>query len=228
MGDGTRQTVDEYVDEASGWERDVLNKKLAGDKAARWAAGVLAVLLACALLVIASLLPLKRVDGYVVSVDRHSGETRVLTSLRETPGRAVSLTEDEALTKAQLAGYVIARETFDLVDIEERHRTVRLMSERKLFDAYDRTFRGPRSVNPFYLYEGVTREIEVKSVEFFNDNTAQVRFRADAKRDGTIHESHFVAIVRFRFVQTPVNLKERLANPLGFQAVSYRVDQESV
>lgn len=219
--------VEKYLVDAQGWSRDVLD----GAHRSRRRAWIVAAFATAAAisgwLAVAALAPLKRVDGYLVIADRTTGAVETITSLAKGVQNAMTLSESEAITKANLAQYVIARETFDLTDIEERHDQVRRTSERRLFDEYDRTFRGEASVNPFKLYEDHVREVEVKSVEFFNETTAQVRFRADLRKDGHAVVSHWLAILKFRYVQQPATLSERLANPLGFQVLSYRVDQEA-
>jgi type IV secretion system protein VirB8 len=61
-----------------------------------------------------------------------------------------------------------------------------------------------------------------------SDGTALVRFdtlRQD--RSGYADTGQpWVAVVRYRFVDAPMQLDDRLINPLGFQVVSYRRDAE--
>ncbi len=224
----TQSTTEAYLKEANEWARDRLDLAHRRAKLAYTIAGISALLAIGAVGAVFALTPLKKVDGYLVVVDKITGQTEVITSLEKNDGKVQSLTEDSAVTKSNLAQYVIARETFDLTDIETRHNQVRRTSEKKIFDEYDRNFTGGANVNPFKLYEGSVRAIQVKSVEFFNERTAQVRFTAHVKKDGAIQDRPWVAILQFRYVQTPLELKDRLANPLGFQVTSFRVDQESM
>ena len=66
-------------------------------------AAVVALLLALALVL---LVPLKSVQPYVLTVDRNTGAVEAATRVQD--GR---LSQNEAVIQAQLAGYVIARET---------------------------------------------------------------------------------------------------------------------
>ncbi len=75
-------------------------------------AGAIALLLALTLML---LVPLKSVEPYVLTVDRQTGAVEAATSLQD--GR---LTQNEAVIQAQLAGYVIARETFDATDLAQQ------------------------------------------------------------------------------------------------------------
>lgn len=217
-----------YLAEANEWSRDKFDRALGRARLA-YVIGALGLVLATVSVVaVAVLAPLKTTDSYLVVVDRSTGQVEPLINLKKDPQQVLTMTETELVTKGQLAMYVIARETFDLTDIEQRHTQVRRTSENKLFDDYDKTFRGPAEVNPFKLYDRSVRSITVKSVEFFNDRTGQVRFQATLKKEGAVTTSHWVSIVQFRYVQSPGQLNDRLANPLGFQVTSYRVDQESV
>jgi type IV secretion system protein VirB8 len=217
-----------YLEEANEWARDRLDIAHKRAKFAYVIAGVFAILAMLAIAAVVALTPLKEVDGFLVVADKMTGQIEVISSLKKNSSQVQSLTEDSAVTKSNLAQYVIARETFDLTDIEERHNQVRRTSERKIFDEYDRTFTGTENLNPFKMFEGSVRTVEIKSVEFFNERTGQVRFLTHLKKDGSVSDRHWVAIVQFRYVQTPVELKDRLANPLGFQVTSYRIDQESI
>lgn len=232
MPDGTnsppQRPTDAYLAESNDWARDKFDRALGRARLAYFVGALGIVLATVAVFAVAVLAPLKTTDSYLVVVDRSTGHVEPMISLKKDPQQVLSMTETELVTKGQLAMYVIARETFDLTDIEQRHTQVRRTSENKLFDDYDKTFRGPPEVNPFKLYDRAVRVITVKSVEFFNDRTGQVRFQATVKKEGAISTSHWVAIVQFRYVQSPGQLNDRLANPLGFQATSYRVDQESV
>jgi type IV secretion system protein VirB8 len=67
-------------------------------------------------------------------------------------------------------------------------------------------------------------------VSFLNKNTAQVRFTATTRQIATNEkqESHWIATLSYRYVNTPLEEGERLDNPLGFQIKTYRIDQEVV
>ena len=91
-------------------------------------AGIIALLLALAL---AFLVPLKTVQPYVLTVDRQTGA--VEPALTVQSGR---LSQNEAVIQAQLAGYVIARETFDATDLSQKYRRVQIMSARPVAAAY--------------------------------------------------------------------------------------------
>ncbi len=217
-----------YLEQANAWARDRLDLAERRAKVAYVIAGVAGVLAIAGVVAVCLLAPLKSVEGYLVVVDKSTGQTEVITDLQKGASQVQSLTEESAVSKANLAQYVIARETFDMNDLEPRHDAVRRTSEKKLFDEYDRAFYAVGDANPFKQYKGAVRSVEIKSVEFFNERTGQVRFTTHLKKDGATTDAHWVAIIQYRYVQIPTELKDRLANPLGFQVMSYRVDQESI
>ena len=44
---------------------------------------------------------------------------------------------------------------------------------------------------------------------------------------GAVTKGWYVAQLRFRFTGEPLSLEDRLSNPLGFQVIEYRRDQEA-
>lgn len=171
-----------------------------------------------------ALAPLKAVEPYVIQVDNASGLTTVLEPLKEK-----SLTENEAVTKFFILKYVVARETYDPQDLNQNYERVRLMSTADEVGRFDDFIRGPNG--PVETFKTTTtRTIRVSSVSFLNKNTAQVRFTATTRQIATDEkqESHWIATLSYRYVNTPLEEGERLDNPLGFQIKTYRIDQEVV
>src|SRR5437016_3604788 len=92
---------DSYFVAAQSWADD----RLAGERRMRrlaWSiTGVSTALTLILALALVTMLPLKTVQPYVLTVDRQSGEVQVATTL--TPSK---LSENEAVIQAQLANYV--------------------------------------------------------------------------------------------------------------------------
>jgi type IV secretion system protein VirB8 len=157
-------------------------------------------------------------------VDNDTGMTTVLEPLKEK-----SLTENEAVTKFFIVKYVVARETYDPQDLNQNYERVRLMSTADEVGRFDDFIRGQNG--PVETFKTTTtRIIRVSSVSFLNKNTAQVRFTATTRQIATNEkqESHWIATLSYRYVNTPLEEGERLDNPLGFQIKTYRIDQEVV
>ena len=171
--------------------------------------------------------PLKTVEPYVLQVDNKSGMTQVLTPLRNQE----SLTEEEALTKSFIVKYVIARETYDSQDLNRNYDLVRLMSASEEGRKFEESIASGNPSSPIERFKTTTtRSVKISSVSFLDKKkkTAQVRFITTEASRNESKEDYWVCILTFRYINAPMDENDRLNNPLGFQVVSYRVDQELV
>jgi type IV secretion system protein VirB8 len=192
----------------------------------RWfvVAMILGALACTAVAGIVALTPLKSVQPFLVEVSNTTGETRILKQFD-----SASFGPSEAVTKAFLARYVIARETYDPQDLKESYRTVRLMSDPAEGLRLDGQLSPTNPASPLNRYQTHTvRTVRVRSVSLLNARTAQVRFASTEVMRTAKSEATWVAIVSFRFVNLPESEEERFLNPLGFQVTAYRIDQEVV
>ncbi len=184
-------------------------------------ASVIALLLALAL---AFLVPLKSVQPYVLTVDRQTGAVESATTVQSG-----QLSQNEAVIQAQLASYVIARETFDATDLAENYRRVQIMSARPVAAAYVAQMAATNPESPLRtLNRGDTVSIKIRSVSLINDNAALVRFTAtrSAIGGGAAAPTNFVSAISFGFNGRPLRQSDRYDNPLGFQVTRYRRDAE--
>ena len=186
-------------------------------------AAVSALLAALALTALMLLTPLKRVDLLPVVVDRATGEARVINEVRQG-----AISQEESIRKADLAAYVIARESFDRKLMKHYYQAVRSRSSQVVLDPYERLLNPDTPQSLYQRYRDGVREIEVRSVVLLGENLGQVRYAASLQRAGAAPErQHFLASVGFDYVTEPLELQQRLRNPLGFVVTTYRVDQES-
>ena len=186
-------------------------------------AGVITLLLALAL---AFLVPLKTVQPYVLTVDRQTGAVEPAMTVQSG-----NLTQNEAVIQAQLAAYVVARETFDATDLAQKYRRVQIMSARPVAAAYVAQMATTNPESPLRsLTRGDTLTIVVRSVSLINDNAALVRFTATrgALGGATARPINYVSAVSFGFNGRPLRQSDRFDNPLGFQVTRYRRDTEGL
>lgn len=187
-------------------------------------AAAAAILAALALAALMLLMPLKRVELLPVVVDRATGEARVVNELRQG-----TISQEESVRKADLAAYVIARESFDRGLMRHYYEAVRGRSSQTVLDPYERLLDPDAAQSLFQRYRDGVREIDVRSVVLLGDKLGQVRYTATLQRSGaTVERQHFLATLGFDYVTAPLELPQRLRNPLGFVVSSYRVDQESL
>ncbi|WP_373487489.1 virB8 family protein [Blastomonas sp.] len=186
-------------------------------------AGAIALILA---LTLVFLVPLKTVEPFVVTVDRQTGTTEVSTTLKSG-----QLTQNEAVIQAQLAGYVVARETFDATDLTHQYRRVRVMSAPAVATGYVAQMAATNPSSPLRtLNKGDTIAIRVRSISLIAVGTAIVRFDAIRTNAGAapLPPAANVAAISFGFSGRPLRMEDRYDNPLGFLVTRYRRDAEGL
>lgn len=215
---------DSYYREAATWDREIY-QRLRRSRGLAWiVAGVSAGIAVLAMLAVVLVLPLKEFAPYVVTVDRSTGYVEVTRGLK--PG---DLTEDEAVTMANIVRHVTARETYDPADVQENFDHVIRTSSKSARKQHETLYDRDNPLNPVnrFGYDGRI-SVQIKNISLLNKRTAAVRFQTTTQaRDGETVE-HWVTILQFRYVNRPASLAERFQNPLGFDVTSYRRDQEIV
>lgn len=212
-----------YYKAGATWEDDT-HRSLRRSRTFAWfVSGVSATAAVLSLLTLVLILPLKQFEPYVVEVDKTTGYLEIARALK--PG---DLSQNEAVTAANLVRYIRARETYDVREIKQNYDLAQLYStaaaSKDLTWLY--TPSNPQSLDKIYG-RNVSISVKVKSVSLLNRNTASVRFSTTTRRDNTSTADNWVAVVKFRYTSTPMKNEWRFDNPLGFQVTDYRRDQES-
>ena len=217
--------LEQYLEESRGLERDYLEELVRSRRAAWRVAAGAAVLVAAALAALVALVPLKRVEAFVLRVDNATGAVDLVTTLRD--GQA---SYGEVVDRYFLNKYVLARESYDYETLQTAYDTTALMSSGEVQREYAGLFDGPKARDKV-LANRVRIVVKVRSIApGTTRNTAVVRFMTRvAHADGTSEaEESLVATIGFRYVGGAMHEQDRLVNPLGFQVTSYRVDPEIV
>lgn len=220
----TSQLVDQrYYRAGATWEDDT-HRSLRRSRTLAWlVSGAASVVAGLSLLTLVLILPLKQFEPYVIEVDKTTGYLEVARALK--PG---DLSQNEAVTAANLVRYIRARETYDAREIKQNYDLAQLYStgtaSRDLTWAY--TPSNAQSLDKVYG-RNVTISVDVKSVSLLNNTTASVRFSTTTRRENSSTTDNWVAVVKFRYTTTPIKNEWRFDNPLGFQVMEYRRDQES-
>lgn len=214
-----------YFARAASWaeERD---KGFRQSRRIAWiVAGLAAAIALIEATALALLIPLKTIIPYTVLVDRHTGHVQVLK------GTGIdTIAADVALTEALLAQYVIAREGFDIATISADYQKVALWSSGRERSDYLALMSATNPSSPLQRLPRTTvMAVMVKSVSPLGSNTALVRFSTERRDQGNNAGTvdHWAAVVRYRFAGAPMAFEDRLTNPLGFQVVQYRRNQEA-
>jgi type IV secretion system protein VirB8 len=219
-----------YFAEAATWEAD---RTLETYRSARRAWLVAGAGCTCVLALSAALLglmPLKRVEPFVIRVDNTTGVVDVV------PVYAGTTVMPEAITRYFLTHYVTTCERFNFAtaesDYEECGAFHSPRRNQEWYAAWNRT--NPNS--PINLYkDGTTVRAQVTSVSFFTRangaaDLAQVRYIKAKRNAGGSDEqlTHWIVTIQYAFVRPPDDPRVRRWNPLGFKVIEYRPEAEAV
>ena len=217
-----------YLEAAADWDYDAhhsLGRKL---KLSWMVTGASMAITALSVLALSAALPLKEFQPYVVEVERATGDVRILSQM--LPG---DLTQEEAITQANLYQYVMYRETYDQADQEKRFNWLVRNSTGQALQDYRYVFSYENPDNPARVWgDKATIETKIKGVSFIQrgnkKDTASIRFYTTLRDGHNETVTHWNATVQFRYTNEPQNMQDRYLNPLGFQVVHYRLDQEII
>jgi len=213
-----------YFEQSESWATSLQDVGARSRKIAWTIAGIAVGIAAFEAIALAMLAPLKTVQPITLLVDRHTGYVQ---SVDPTKPRQIGA--DQALAQSMLAQYVSAREGFDRTTISFDYRRVALWSAGSARSAYLAEMPATNPQSPFQRYPaGTVVDVRVKSVSQLSPGAALVRFDSlyqDPNGQPTLSQP-WISVVRYRFVDAPMKLEDRLINPLGFQVVSYRRDAE--
>ena len=214
-----------YYQDGQRWEEDISRRDRRSRAVAWLIAMTLGVVAVCSLVVLAMLMPLKTFEPYFVEVDKTTGYMEVTSGLTRT----TTLTEQQAVTQANVVRYIRAREKYDPYAVSENFGLAQLLSTGRASDDLTRLYSNTNPTNPTKVY-GTNRTVavEIKSVTFPNTSTALVRFSTTETGPAQLTVKHYISVVRFRYTDTPLRMEWRFDNPLGFQVYEYQRDQETV
>lgn len=206
------------------WEAELYRKERRSRKIAWTVATVAGVSTLLSLSALNLLVPLKQFEAVVVIADKTTGFVEVARSLNES-----KLSENDAIKTANIVRYIRARETYDPRALKDNYDLAQLYSTGQAAADLRHEFEPSNPTSKDKLLGRDTRiAVTIKSVSFLNASTATVRFSTETRRDNTLRREHWVSVVRFRYTTAPLKNEYRFDNPLGFQVVEYRRDQESL
>lgn len=176
----------------------------------------------------------KTIEPFVIEIEDKTGITNVIRPLQ-----LEKYSYDETIRKYFLTMYVTARETYNFNTFENNYfKTVRLLSNPPAYSAFRNIVSANNPESPVRLGQSSQRMLKIKSISYLQTAkgqsgfTAQIRFRTD---DAGIENGvpgiggntrHKVATINFTFSDLALTEEERAVNPLGFQVIGYRVDDE--
>lgn len=226
----SEQSLQVYLEEAASWDAD---KVVRSERAAVLAWRVAAAGGLCAIastVALALLVPLKRVEPYLIRVDNTTGVVDVVPVYR---GHA-SL--GEAVSRYFLAHYITVCERFDYALAESDYQECGAFNSARLNQALYAKWNRANPSSPLNVHrDGGTESVRIESVSFFARSSggaelAQVRFarltRASDDVPGSV--THWIASIEYRFGKPPEDPRSRAWNPLGFEVLDLRIEPEDL
>lgn len=220
--------IQEYFREAESWDRDRAAQFRRSARAAWWAAGAGWLCAVASALALVLLMPLKRVDPFLVRVDNSTGIVDVVPVFA---GRA---TQEEAVTRYFLAHYLTVCERFNFATAESDYEECGAFHSAQRNQAWFAQWTATNPLSPLNLHkDGSSIRVQVNSVSFFTrasglSDLAQVRYLQALRRGAGGEESftHWVATIQYAYGEPAKDPKTRRWNPLGFRIVDFRSEPE--
>lgn len=218
----------QYFHEAASWDADRVAQAVRTARRA-WtvaAAGWICAL-ACALS-LALLMPLKRVDPFVVRVDSSTGVVDVVPVYNGKAGL------EQSVTRYFLAHYVTVCERFNFATAESDYEECGAFHGAQRNQAWYALWNPSNPASPLNVHkDGSTVRVQVEAVSFFQRGTgvtdlAQVRyFKAERQGSGGDERiTHCIATIQYAYTAPSKEPGVRRWNPLGFKVVEFTTEPE--
>jgi type IV secretion system protein VirB8 len=217
-----------YLDEAVSWDADrFAQSERAAAVAWRVAtAGWLGLI--ASTVALAFLVPLKRVEPFLVRVDNATGVVDVV------PVYSGHASLGEAVSRYFLAHYITVCERFDYSLAESDYEECGAFNAARVNQALYAKWNRANPSSPLNVHkDGSTESVRIESVSFFrrasgDADLAQVRFARiehDAD-DAPGSTTHWIASIEYRYGKPPDDPRTRAWNPLGFEVQDLRLEPE--
>jgi type IV secretion system protein VirB8 len=220
--------LERYFQEAASWDRD---RTAMNERSVRIAWRI--AIGACALTVMAIatlmlLMPLKRVDPFVIRIDNSTGIVDVV------PVYAGHAEMPEAVTRYFLDHYVTVCERFNFSTAESDYEECSSFHAPARHAVWVSTWDRGNPQSPLNLYkDGSSIRAQVSAISFFTrgnggEDLAQIRFTKARRVGGTGSDqvSHWIATIQYVYGEPSTDPRVRRWNPLGFKIVDYRAEAE--
>lgn len=206
------------------WQRNDIQSARRSARLAWSVAGVAGLTAAAAVFAVAMLTPLKRVDPFVIQVDRSTGQTSIVPGLT---GRN-PISYDISVKRYFIAQYIKDREGWVPLAENEMIHAVDLMSAEEERGRYDGSFSPTNPTSPLIVFKDTPMaSINIRSISFLNQNVAEVHYsRTVYGHNAEAMVSRYVAVMTFAITNRPAMESDLTLNPIGFSVSTYQSTPE--
>jgi type IV secretion system protein VirB8 len=222
--------LDVYFEEAASWDADRAARTRLSARIAWVVAGAFGICTCMVAGALMFLMPLKRVEPFVIRVDNATGLVDVV------PVYAGHGQLPETVARYFLSHYVTVCERFNFSTAESDYEECGAFHTPARNQAWYAAWNPNNPASPLNVYkDGTTLRAEVVSISFFTRangaaDLAQVRYlKAKRAAGGTDEQlSHWIATIQYAFAEAPKDPKVRRWNPLGFKILDFTAEPEVV
>jgi type IV secretion system protein VirB8 len=220
--------LEAYLSEAASWDADRAAMREKSARVAWRIAAFATTLLVLALLTLLSLMPLKRVEPFVIRVDNTTGVVDVV------PVFAGAAQMPETVTRYLLDHYVTVCERFNFATAESDYEECGAFHGAARNQAWFAQWDRSNPASPLNIYkDGTSVRAQVGAVSFFKrgnglQDLAQIRYTKSARTAGGGHDeiTHWIAAIQYVYAEPSKDPRVRRWNPLGFKVAEFRSEPE--
>jgi type IV secretion system protein VirB8 len=217
-----------YFAEAASWDAD---RNAQREHSVRTAWRVAAAAWVCALAsggALTVLMPLKRVEPYLIRVDSSTG---IVDSVPVYDGAG---TLDESVTRYFLSHYVSVCERFNASTAESDYVECGAFHTAQRNQIWYSLWKPQNPNSPLNVHrDGSEVRVQIEAVSFFTRSTgvqdlAQVRYSRleKASPEAQEHATHWIATIHYGYAHPSSDPAVRRWNPLGFRIMEFASESE--
>ena len=223
------ESLAEYFREAASWDADRLQQV---QRIARRAWQVAGAGWFCTLALavsLAMLMPLKRVEPFMVRVDSTTGIVDVVPVYTGKAGL------EQSVTRYFLSHYVSVCERFNFATAESDYEECGAFHSPQRNQGWSALWNPSNPASPLNVHkDGSSVRVQVEAVSFFErasgvTDLAQVRYLKAERQGGGADErlSHWIATIQYSYAAPSRDPRVRRWNPLGFKVLQLTAEPEA-
>ena len=225
MRDYSKAEKTELERNALDWQRSDILRAKRSVRLAWSVAGVASLLAIVSVGAVASLAPLKRVEPFVIQVDRSTGQTAIVPGLRGIN----PMSYDVSVKRYFISQYVKQREGWVPLAENEMYHAVELMSGDEEKKRWAEFFSRSNPASPQNFFKNTPMaSIGIRSISFINDDVAEVHYaRTIYSHSAQPLVSNYVATLTFTITNRPQLERDLNLDPIGFTVSNYQTSPEA-